>query len=99
MTYRSPLRQPYAGVVVSHCVGSLASQPSAGASRAAGYRICAAPDCQAVLVDLSKNRSRRYCDTGNCGNRQHVAAYRERLHRDREALPEPDRAAEPESAR
>jgi predicted RNA-binding Zn ribbon-like protein len=41
-------------------------------------RHCEAPDCDAVLVDLSKNRSRRYCDTGNCGNRQHVAAYRER---------------------
>jgi predicted RNA-binding Zn ribbon-like protein len=41
-------------------------------------RICAADDCQAVLVDLSRNRSRRYCDTGNCGNRQHVAAYRAR---------------------
>ncbi len=41
-------------------------------------RLCGAPDCDAVLVDLSKNRSRLYCDTGNCGNRQHVAAYRER---------------------
>jgi predicted RNA-binding Zn ribbon-like protein len=41
-------------------------------------RRCEAPGCDAVLVDLSKNRSRRYCDTGNCGNRQHVAAYRER---------------------
>jgi predicted RNA-binding Zn ribbon-like protein len=46
-------------------------------------RRCEAPDCEAVLVDLSKNRSRRYCDTGNCGNRQHVAAYRERLYRER----------------
>lgn len=42
-------------------------------------RTCAAPDCAAVLVDLSRNRSRRYCDTGNCGNRQHVAAYRARV--------------------
>jgi predicted RNA-binding Zn ribbon-like protein len=41
-------------------------------------RRCEAPGCAAVFVDLSKNRSRRYCDTGNCGNRQHVAAYRER---------------------
>ncbi len=41
-------------------------------------RQCAAPGCQAVLVDLSRNRSRLYCDTGNCGNRQHVAAYRAR---------------------
>jgi len=41
-------------------------------------KICAAPDCDAVLLDLSRNRSRMFCDTGNCGNRQHVAAYRER---------------------
>lgn len=41
-------------------------------------RRCAAPDCDDVLVDLSRNRSKRYCDTGNCGNRQHVAAYRAR---------------------
>ena len=46
---------------------------------AARLRGCEAPECLAVFVDLSKNRSRRYCDTGNCGNRQHVAAYRERL--------------------
>ncbi len=41
-------------------------------------RRCAAPGCHAVLVDLSRNRSHRYCDTGNCGNRQHAAAYRAR---------------------
>ena len=42
---------------------------------------CAAGDCDAVLVDLSRNRSRRYCDTGNCANRAHVAAYRARKAR------------------
>ena len=41
-------------------------------------KTCAAQDCQAVFVDLSRNRSRMFCDTGNCGNRQHVAAYRDR---------------------
>jgi len=41
-------------------------------------KICAASDCDAALVDLSRNRSGKFCDTGNCGNRQHVAAYRER---------------------
>jgi predicted RNA-binding Zn ribbon-like protein len=41
-------------------------------------RTCAAEDCSAVLVDLSKNRSKRFCDTGNCANRTHVAAYRAR---------------------
>jgi predicted RNA-binding Zn ribbon-like protein len=45
-------------------------------------KTCAAPDCEAVLIDLSRNRSRMFCDTGNCGNRQHVAAYRERQARE-----------------
>lgn len=40
-------------------------------------RTCAADDCGRRLVDLSRNRSRRYCD-GNCGNRLAVAAYRQR---------------------
>lgn len=39
---------------------------------------CAAPDCARVLIDLSRNRSRRYCDSRTCGNRLHVAAYRAR---------------------
>jgi predicted RNA-binding Zn ribbon-like protein len=46
-------------------------------------KICAAADCDAVLIDLSRNRSRMFCDTGNCANRQHVAAYRERRSRRR----------------
>ena len=40
-------------------------------------RICAADDCDNAVVDLSKNRSKRYCD-GGCGNRAAVAAYRAR---------------------
>ena len=40
-------------------------------------RSCAADDCQDVVVDLSRNRSRRYCEQG-CGNRVAVAAYRAR---------------------
>lgn len=40
-------------------------------------RICASDDCSNVVVDLSKNRSRRFCESG-CGNRAAVAAYRAR---------------------
>ncbi|KKK06965.1 CGNR zinc finger domain-containing protein [Micromonospora sp. HK10] len=40
-------------------------------------RSCEHPDCHNVLVDLSKNRSRRFCDAG-CGNRAAVTAYRAR---------------------
>ncbi|AZS43572.1 CGNR zinc finger domain-containing protein [Microbacterium oleivorans] len=41
-------------------------------------RVCSADDCQAVYIDYSKNGSKRYCDTGNCGNRMNVMAYRRR---------------------
>ncbi|WP_291055727.1 CGNR zinc finger domain-containing protein [Herbiconiux sp.] len=41
-------------------------------------RVCEATDCEAVLIDLSRNRSKRYCDVGNCGNRMNVIAYRAR---------------------
>jgi predicted RNA-binding Zn ribbon-like protein len=40
-------------------------------------RICEFPDCDNVLVDLSKNRSKRFCEAG-CGNRAAVNAYRAR---------------------
>ncbi|MGH3276931.1 MAG: CGNR zinc finger domain-containing protein [Streptosporangiaceae bacterium] len=40
-------------------------------------RRCAADDCDDVHVDLSKNRSRRFCGT-TCANRVNVAAYRSR---------------------
>ena len=40
-------------------------------------RVCDAEDCDDVLVDLSKNRSRRYC-SATCSNRVNVAAFRAR---------------------
>ena len=43
----------------------------------ARLRVCAAADCDNVLVDLSKNRSRRFCGL-TCANRVNVAAYRSR---------------------
>jgi len=40
-------------------------------------RVCEYPGCGNVVVDLSRNRSKRFCDTG-CGNRAAVTAYRAR---------------------
>lgn len=40
-------------------------------------RACASEDCDNVLVDLSRNRSKIYCDI-SCANRAHAAAYRAR---------------------
>jgi predicted RNA-binding Zn ribbon-like protein len=44
-------------------------------------RVCEADDCRAVYIDYSRNKSKRYCDTGNCGNRMNVNAYRRRRAR------------------
>ena len=39
--------------------------------------VCADETCDGVVLDLSRNRSRRFCST-TCGNRVAVAAYRAR---------------------
>jgi len=40
-------------------------------------KVCEALGCECIFVDLSRNRSRRYCSTA-CSNRMAAAAYRER---------------------
>ena len=40
--------------------------------------LCAAEDCNAYLADFTRNRSKRFCDSGTCANRTHVAAFRAR---------------------
>jgi len=59
-------------------------------------RTCEYPGCDNVIVDLSKNRSKRFCD-GGCGNRAAVAAYRARKAEKRSARSK--RAAERRPAR
>ena len=41
------------------------------------FGICADQDCDGIVLDLSRNRSKRFCSTA-CGNRNAVAAYRAR---------------------
>jgi len=43
--------------------------------------ICADADCDGVVLDLSRNRSKRFCSVA-CGNRNAVAAYRARQSAD-----------------
>ena len=43
--------------------------------------ICADEACEGIVLDLSRNRSKRFCSTA-CGNRNAVAAYRARRARD-----------------
>jgi len=39
--------------------------------------VCADEDCEGLVLDLSRNRSKRFCSLA-CGNRNAVAAYRAR---------------------
>jgi predicted RNA-binding Zn ribbon-like protein len=43
--------------------------------------VCADDACNGVVLDLSRNRSKRFCSVA-CGNRQAVAAYRQRQRAD-----------------
>ncbi len=45
------------------------------------FDVCADDGCEGVVLDLSRNRSRRYCSTA-CANRNAVAAYRARRAED-----------------
>ncbi|HCU91733.1 MAG TPA: hypothetical protein DHU96_02950 [Actinobacteria bacterium] len=67
---------PLADRMAAHFAMALAEMVVMGES--GRLRSCASPSCQAVFVDLSRNRSRRFCDSRTCGNRLHVAAYRAR---------------------
>jgi len=67
---------PLADRMAAHFAMSLAELVVAGESRR--IRSCASPTCQTLFIDLSRNRSRRYCNSRTCGNRLHVAAYRAR---------------------
>ena len=40
-------------------------------------RVCAAPDCTGLLVDFSRNGSKRFCSV-RCGNRMNMVAFRAR---------------------
>jgi predicted RNA-binding Zn ribbon-like protein len=69
---------PLADRMAAHFGMGLAWLVVAGEARR--VRSCESPACRDVFVDLSRNRSRRYCDSRTCGNRLHVAAYRARKH-------------------
>jgi predicted RNA-binding Zn ribbon-like protein len=67
---------PLADRIAARSAMGLAELVVAGQS--GRIRTCASPHCDAVFIDLSRNQSRRYCDSRTCGNRVHVAAYRSR---------------------
>jgi predicted RNA-binding Zn ribbon-like protein len=49
-------------------------------SQASRIRICAAEGCGWVFLDLSKNRTRRWCSMKLCGNREKAARFKARAN-------------------
>lgn len=49
-------------------------------------RTCCGEDCTNAFVDLTRNRSKQFCDEANCANRAHVKAYRARRAAEAAAL-------------
>ncbi|WP_017832551.1 CGNR zinc finger domain-containing protein [Kocuria sp. UCD-OTCP] len=55
-------------------------------------RECGAEDCDGVLLDLSRNRSKRFCSQ-RCANRTNMTAYRRRQASDTDTDDRPDSGA------
>jgi len=73
--HATPLDAPFADRMGVEAAMSMSDVVRAG--ELSRLRVCGMSDCDSVLVDLSKNRSKRYCDL-NCSNRASVTAYRVR---------------------
>jgi predicted RNA-binding Zn ribbon-like protein len=73
--HATPPEAPLAGRMAVEAAMAFADVIRVG--ELARLRTCAADDCDDVYVDLSKNRSRRFCSV-TCANRVNVAAYRQR---------------------
>ncbi len=70
--------RPDAGFVQGWTAGSAVGLAYAlGSGHGDRLGVCAAPDCERVFVDLSRNGSRRFCSTA-CQNRVKAAHYRAR---------------------
>lgn len=65
--------------ILTDCAMAVAELMVSGESER--LKRCAVPECGRVFLDLTRNRSRAYCDSRKCGNRTHAAAYRERRRR------------------
>lgn len=70
------LRPPRGGIddLLGQIAAAFAAMLSEGFSDR--VKICENPDCGWVILDTSRNRSRRWCDAGECGNLIKVRRHR-----------------------
>ncbi|MDQ4138255.1 MAG: CGNR zinc finger domain-containing protein [Actinomycetota bacterium] len=58
--------------------GALALAEIVRSDQSGRMRVCAADDCSGLLLDLSRNGSKRFCSV-RCGNRVNQQGFRERM--------------------
>jgi len=46
-------------------------------------KLCENPECRRAFFDRTRSRTRRWCDSASCGNRDRVRRYRERARKSR----------------
>ncbi|MBV8584852.1 MAG: ABATE domain-containing protein [Verrucomicrobia bacterium] len=67
-------------------VARSAAELLANSTLSSRIRQCCAPDCEWLFLDLSKNRSRRWCAMDDCGDRAKAQRYYHR-HKAKSVLP------------
>lgn len=75
MRYRVPEGSVADRLIAGAAMGLLLEVAEHGLGR---LSVCGADDCLDVMVDTSRNHSKRYCSADVCGNRATTRAYRAR---------------------
>lgn len=86
--WNEPRNAPLTGVPRGNLGAAVETRILGGIARSAAdlltsgelgrVKVCDAHDCGWFFVDVSRNRSRRWCDMAGCGNRDKARRYRER---------------------
>jgi predicted RNA-binding Zn ribbon-like protein len=58
------------GVIAADAISIIAGE------RDGRLALCASPTCQAAFFDISRSRTRRWCEMNTCGNRQKKARFK-----------------------
>jgi predicted RNA-binding Zn ribbon-like protein len=71
----TPVAESWEDRAVRELAGSFGSILRRAPNR---LKLCENPDCRRAFFDRTRSRTRRWCDSGTCGNRLRVRRHRER---------------------
>jgi predicted RNA-binding Zn ribbon-like protein len=76
----TPVAESWEERAVRELAGSFGSVLRRAPNR---LKLCENPDCRRAFFDRTRSRTRRWCESGGCGNRLRVRRYRERARKSR----------------